>query len=94
MPEITSILEILMLVSFGFAWPSSIYKSYISRTAKGKSLSFLLILLFGYICGIINKIIQGNYLVLTFYILDFIMVSIDTCLYFRNRKLDKIGENR
>lgn len=94
MPEITSILEILMLVSFGFAWPSSIYKSYTSRTAKGKSLSFLLILLFGYICGIINKIIQGNYLVLTFYILDFIMVSIDTCLYFRNRKLDKIGENR
>ncbi len=92
MPEITSILEILMLLSFGFAWPGSIYKSYTARTAKGKSLSFLLIVLFGYICGITNKIIVGNYFVLVFYILDFIMVSTDTCLYFRNRKLDKMGE--
>ncbi len=92
MPEITSILEILMLLSFGFAWPGSIYKSYTARTAKGKSLSFLLIVLFGYVCGITNKIIVGNYFVLVFYILDFIMVSTDTCLYFRNRKLDKMGE--
>ena len=94
MPEITSILEILMLISFGFAWPGSIYKSYTSRTAKGKSLSFLLIIMFGYICGITNKIILQNYFVLAFYIVDFIMVSADTCLYFRNIKLDKAGEKR
>ena len=43
------ILEVLMVVSFGFAWPTSIANSLRARTAKGKSPYFLAIIIFGYI---------------------------------------------
>lgn len=54
------ILEVLMVVSFGFAWPTSIINSLRARTAKGKSPFFLGIILFGYICGIGAKFISRN----------------------------------
>lgn len=84
-----SIFEIGMLVAFGFAWPSNIYKSLKSRTAAGKSLTFQWAIIIGYICGITHKILYSNDIVLYLYILNLIMVSIDTLLYFRNRHLDK-----
>ena len=87
-----SIFEIGMLLGFGFAWPVNIYKSLKSRTAAGRSLTFQWAILFGYICGITHKILYSNDFVLYLYILNFIMVSIDTCLYFRNRKLDRERE--
>ncbi len=87
-----SIFEIGMLLGFGFAWPSNIYKSLKSRTAAGRSAIFLYAILFGYVCGIINKILYSNDIVLYLYILNFIMVSIDTALYFRNRRLDRERE--
>ena len=37
---ITDLLEALMILCFGLSWPISIRKSWISRTAKGKSLFF------------------------------------------------------
>lgn len=86
---VKSIFEALMLLSFGAAWPASIYKSWKSRTTKGKSLIFMLIVLFGYMFGVMNKIINGLDYVLLFYALDFMMVTIDLCFYFRNRKLEK-----
>lgn len=87
-----SIFEIGMLVSIGLAWPSNIYKSLKSRTAAGRSLTFQWAILFGYICGITHKILYSNDIVLYLYILNFIMVSIDTALYFRNRRLDRERE--
>ena len=87
-----SIFEIGMLVGFGFAWPSNIYKSLKSRTAAGRSGLFLWAVLFGYVCGIIHKILYSNDFVLYLYILNFVMVSIDTALYFRNRRLDRERE--
>lgn len=88
-----SILEALMVVSFGISWPLSIIRSYKSRTAKGKSPLFLSFILFGYGCGIASKLIAGtvNY-VLIFYILNLVMVALDLVLYFRNRHLDKQAE--
>ncbi len=86
MPQL---LEAFMVISFGISWPISIVKSYTSRTAKGKSIVFLLFILFGYLCGIASKVLANNIsYVLVFYIINFIMVFIDFCLYFRNRKLD------
>ena len=38
--NITDLLEALMILCFGISWPLSIYKSWKSRTAKGKSLTF------------------------------------------------------
>ena len=37
---ITDLFEALTIFCFGLSWPISIRKSYISRTAKGKSLFF------------------------------------------------------
>ncbi len=87
-----SIFEIGMLLCFGLAWPTNIYKSLKSRTAAGRSLTFQWAILFGYICGITHKILYSNDIVLYLYILNFIMVSIDTGLYFRNRRLDRERE--
>lgn len=90
----TELLEALMVLSFGISWPLSIMKSYRSRTTKGKSLAFTLLILFGYACGIVWKVIEFKQTGVFkypsyFYILNFIMVSIDIALYFRNAKLDK-----
>ncbi|MBQ2818774.1 MAG: hypothetical protein IKM67_00410 [Clostridia bacterium] len=99
MPEM---LEIVMIVSFGASWPMNVIKSYKARTAKGKSLAFLCLILFGYIAGITGKLLNPDYMasfgdkwyVLVFYFLNFAMVLVDLILYFRNRHLDKLSEGR
>ena len=91
------ILEIIMIVSFGVSWPMNVIKSYKARTTKGKSLAFLLLILFGYVAGITSKFVNEAYMasfsqkwyVLVFYILNFIMVSVDLGMYIRNYNLDK-----
>jgi len=84
------ILEALMVISFGLSWPMSILKSFKSRTAKGKSLFFLCMIMFGYGAGIVSKLLSDKITyVLAFYILNFILVGIDLFLYFRNIKIDK-----
>ncbi len=87
------LMEAAMVICFGISWPVSIHKSYTSRTSKGKSIFFICFILIGYLFGIASKFMadQLNY-VLVFYILNFIMVFIDLCLYFRNKKLDRIKE--
>lgn len=89
----TGILEVAMLVCFATAWPVSIMKSYKSRTAKGRSIGFLLIVVIGYLFGIANKFVLGeiNYL-LAAYAFNLILVMIDTTLWFRNNRLDKERE--
>ena len=84
-------LEIIMVVSFGLSWPLNVIKSYKARTTKGKSLAFLLLIFFGYICGIASKLIAPTFkwYVLFFYVLNFIMVGADLVLYYRNYQLDK-----
>lgn len=94
---LAEILEIFMIVSFGFSWPLNVIKSFKARTAKGKSLAFLLFIEFGYVCGITSKLVNENgfkWYVLFFYVLTFIMVGIDIALYFRNKALDKKRETK
>lgn len=88
---IAEILEIIMVVSFGFSWPMNVIKSYKARTTKGKSLGFLLFIFFGYICGIASKLLSPTFkwYVLFFYVLNLIMVGADLVLYYRNYTLDK-----
>ena len=88
-------LEAVMVVLFGISWPLNIMKSLKSRTAKGKSLPFLIFIWVGYIAGIASKLVSGNITyVFVFYVLNLIMVSVDFCLYFRNMKLDKERDNQ
>jgi hypothetical protein len=87
-----SIYEIIMLLCFGAAWPSSIHKSYVSRTSKGKSLFFLIIVLVGYGAGILHKVFYNPDWVILFYLINGCMVVIDMVLYFRNASLDRERE--
>lgn len=96
--QLTNLLETLTILCFGISWPISIRKSYLSRTAKGKSLFFEVFLLIGYAFGIARKGIQGFvmgesgfvfWLSSFFYVLNFIEISIDVALYFRNKRLDR-----
>lgn len=93
--ELFELMEICMIVAFGLSWPMNVIKSYKVRTAKGKSLSFLILILFGYICGITGKLVSPSFkwYVLFFYILNFVMIFIDLLLYFRNLRLDKQRRN-
>ena len=87
----SELLEIIMVISFGMSWPMNVIKSYKAKTTKGKSLGFLILIFFGYICGIASKLLapEFKWYVLFFYILNFIMVGADLVLYWRNYKLDK-----
>ena len=85
-----SIFEVGMLACFGAAWPMNIWKSLKSRTAAGKSVIFQWAILIGYICGITHKLLYSMDVVLALYILNFLMVSTDTILIYRNRKLDRL----
>lgn len=95
---IGGIFEVIMLLCFAAAWPANILKAYRARTAVGTSLPFMLIIEAGYVCGMMNKVVNNevfidgvfNY-VLAFYILDFCLVLIGVILYFRNRAIDRAG---
>ena len=94
---LSEILEVIMVVSFGFSWPFNVVKSYKARTTKGKSLLFLCLIFFGYIAGIASKFTNEAYManfsskwyVLVFYCINFVMVGADLVLYVRNRMIDK-----
>jgi hypothetical protein len=73
----------------------NLIKAYKARTAKGTSLPFILLIITGYVAGIMAKIVSGqiNYFVLTVYMINLIIVSINLAIYFRNRKLDSLQES-
>ena len=95
-----NLFEAFTIFCFGLSWPISIRKSYVSRTAKGKSLFFEVFLIIGYAFGIARKLIQfvyvGEegflfYLSFFFYLLNFVEIAIDIALYFRNKHLDSLA---
>lgn len=86
--------EVAMLVLFGFSWPFNIIKSYRSRTARGKSVFFEIIVVIGYLFGLSGKFVsysQTGHLALSvwFYVADIVMVGIDMFLYRRNTIIDR-----
>lgn len=74
-------LEIIMLLCFGAAWPFSIWKSYVSRSNKGKSILFLAVIFIGYIAGALHKLFYAYDAVIYLYALNGLMVAIDMLLY-------------
>lgn len=83
------IFEFLMLCCFGFSWPFSIAKSLKSKSAKGKSLGFMLLVEVGYVFGIIHKVLYSYNWVIWAYVSLFLLVGVDITLYFRNAALDR-----
>ena len=95
--DAVQLCEIAMLVAFGISWPFNISKSWRSRTAKGKSVAFEFIIVFGYLIGVTGKFITLSRTGVLpystwFYLADIAMVVIDICLYYRNRRLDREAE--
>jgi hypothetical protein len=84
-----NIFEIIMMLSFGFSWPFSIYKSYVSRSTQGKSILFLYIVCVGYAAGILHKIFYNYDFVIIFYINNFLLVVVDIVLFYRNLWIEK-----
>jgi hypothetical protein len=81
-----SVFEILMLISFGFAWPTSIYKSLKSKSVEGKSVVFLYIIMLGYVMGMAHKVFFNLDFVIILYGINFIMVFTDLLIYYNNKK--------
>lgn len=92
--EFYELMEVCMIVAFGLSWPMNVIKSYKARTTRGKSLTFLILIFFGYICGITGKLMAPSFkwYVLFFYVLNFFMVGADLLLYVRNYRVDKQAE--
>ena len=96
----SEILEITMILLFGASWPMNVIKSYKARSAKGKSIMFLMLIFVGYIAGISSKFANKDYMasfatkwyVLVFYFINLTMVGVDIALYIRNRHLDALAE--
>jgi hypothetical protein len=84
-----SILEIVMMICFGVAWPFSIHRSWTSGKTGGKSVWFLIIILAGYTAGIANKLFNHFDNVIYLYCLNMAMVFVDTLLWFRNKKSER-----
>jgi len=75
-----SIFEALMLFCFGASWPFALAKTYKTKVVRGKSIRFLLLILAGYICGVIHKILYNIDIVIWLYFLNFVMISADLIL--------------
>ena len=100
MELITNGLEALMILCFGLSWPIAVRKSWISRTAKGKSLLFEVFIWIGYIVGITRKFLLWQHaagaplgflfwLGGCFYVFNLLAISVDMLLFLRNLRLDK-----
>lgn len=81
-----SLFEIGMLLCFGAAWPFSIYKTMQCKDVRGKSLIFLLVVLFGYILGILHKVFYNYDKVVYLYAVNGLMVAMDIALYLRYKR--------
>ncbi len=95
MIDVAQICEIGMMLAFGFSWPFNIVKSWKSKTAKGKSLMFECVVIFGYLVGIYGKYVTFKKTGVIpyptwFYLLDMVMVIIDLVLTLRNRAYDSL----
>ncbi len=96
----TEMLETIMLICFGISWPINLVKNYRLRSAKSTSLTFLLLIWFGYAAGVAAKLIQlfspemkdPTWYLLTIYMINLVMLSANLLVYFRNCQLDRAAE--
>jgi len=84
-----SIFEALMLICFGASWPFALAKTYKTKSIKGKSKLFAWLIILGYICGIIHKILYNYDIVLYLYLLNLILVAWDLALVYKYRKISE-----
>ena len=86
--------EFMMLFCFGFSWPFSIARSIRSKSTKGKSLMFMLLVLAGYVFGIVHKVLYDFNWVTWAYVALMSLVLVDVALYWRNWRRERIAASR
>ena len=78
-----SILEAIMLISWGMSWPVSIIKVLRTKKVDGKSPVFTSLIALGYVSAILHKLLYSyDYLVLL-YLFNLSMILTDLYLYTR-----------
>ncbi len=80
-----SVFEAGMLICFGASWPAAVVKTYTTKNVKGKSRLFLWLVIVGYICGMIHKILFNFDLVFYLYVFNLLLVSTDLFLVYKYR---------
>ena len=96
---VAKVLEAVMIVLFGISWPFNLLKSIKSKSTKGKSLLFLILIDLGYIAGITSKFVSTTFVwatdwwIFMVYVINFIFVSLDMIVYFINRSKEKNQTN-
>lgn len=92
---LAKIFEVIMLICFGFSWPFNLIKSIKTRSTKGKSLLFLILIDMGYVFGICSKLVSttfnwsSDWWVFMIYVINLLMVSADMVMYFINKHHEK-----
>ncbi|MDR2868330.1 MAG: CBS domain-containing protein [Bacteroidales bacterium] len=77
-----SFFEVMMLLCFACSWPVSIVKSLKTKMVIGKSPFFMMIIIVGYVFGILHKIFNNNDIVIYLYLFNLLIVSFDLAVYF------------
>ena len=95
--NIPQLCEIAMLCAFGFSWPFNIAKAIRSRTARGKSIGFELLVIFGYTVGLFGKLYAYRTTgvlaySIWFYLIDWLLVAADIVLYFIIARRDRLED--
>ena len=92
---VAKVLEVVMLVLFGISWPFNLIKSIKSKSTKGKSLLFLILIDIGYIAGITSKFFSETFVwatdwwIFMIYLINFAFVTADLITYFINHNREK-----
>ncbi|MBQ9246551.1 hypothetical protein IJ182_09825 [bacterium] len=83
-----SIFEAGMLICFGASWPFAVMKTYKTKSVKGKSRLFLILIILGYIFGMVNKILNSVDIVFWLYVINLLLVSTDFmfCIIYGKRE--------
>lgn len=77
--------EVIMLICFGAAWPFSIYRMLKTKKSEGKSIIFILAILFGYIAGIFFEWFGERTAVIYLYMFNMGMIGTDLGLTLKYR---------
>ncbi len=92
---VAKVLEAIMIILFGISWPFNLMKSIKSKTTKGKSLLFLILVDVGYIAGITSKFFSTTFVwatdwwIFMIYVINFSFVTADLIVYFINKSREK-----
>lgn len=78
-----SFFEAAMLVCFGASWPFAVCRTWRSKTARGKSFVFLVLIFVGYLSGTVHKLIYSRDWIISLYVLNAVLVFADLVLSWR-----------